>query len=510
MGENCAPSEGFVSRNGFEVMKSRIYISLLLVLSISALSHSSARSDVITCTSPDSISNDIAAFSTFAHLAADGYGQLHLIWSSGVLSGRDEEQLHTDTIYYSVWADGTWTKPIDILADLDYATADSMIVSVDERLIVSWRNSASLFVSRADLHHSGSASNWQTLDMGLGKTADSDLFLDGQGNIHLVYVAHVPARNEGAVGYQVLSNGANNWSRPVEFFTFDGSTEVLTNVQVYVDGTSKLHVVWNRNAADAGWLPTGIHYSSSEDGGQTWTVPEEVFAGDKAAYPFVSAGARPGKLYLTWLRGVGYEDSKYLRSSEDNGTHWQLPELEFRDLQGLNGAMPIVHDSAGTEYWIMSGDVFGGSTGIHYSQQSSDSGWSMPTSVSSTLRDSEFPDATIINGNQLHIVWNEFITDDVYHVICQLDAPGVTVIATPVLVNAEVNTATPEDAIFEDDLDSTALSSQSTTVPQSLAMAPGSHSSSPAFVLILAALPAIFLVASVVVWHTKQARRAGR
>ena len=398
-------------------------MSILVVASL--LPQTSVNAQAVQCGSPMPVSNDIAAFSALAHMTADSSGRIHMVWSSGVGEGRNEEQVETDTIFYTTWQDGAWTLPVDILTDAVYATADDIGVTAHGDVFVTWRNRSDLFISQAIAGQTASARNWLTQNMALGSVADSAMYIDAQDNIHLIYSAHVPAQGQGALGYLMSSNGGDTWSQPVEFLTFDGSTELLTNVQIYADNAGRLHVVWNRNSADESWLPMGVYYAMSDSSGQTWTTPEEVFVGARAGYPYLSPAAQPDRIYMNWLRGVGNEDSKYLRTSDNNGQLWTSPQLVFRNLQGLNGAMPIVVDSSGAEYWVMSGDTPDGSTQIHYSRQSDDNGWTTPLSISPELRDSEFPEALIVNGNQLHIVWNEFINDDIFHTVCRLDAPEI-------------------------------------------------------------------------------------
>jgi hypothetical protein len=73
----------------------------------------------------------------------------------------------------------------------------------------------------------------------------------------------------------------------------------------------------------------------------------------------------------------------------------------------------------------MGGDVRNvGTTAIWYSQRTL-TGWITPIPLSTGLLDSEFAEAVIIHGNQLHIVWNDFIEDDIFYVTCALNAPAV-------------------------------------------------------------------------------------
>jgi hypothetical protein len=407
-----------------------VVIVTLMTSMIATLSVSAASTEGTECTSPSSVSRDISPFSTFPHLVGDANGQVHLVWSSGVTPDRNAEQVETDTVFYTTLVDGAWTQPVDILTDSTYAMADSIIVAPGDNLLVSWHTRSGLNVSRAPSAAARSARNWTTRDLSVGSVSSSNLMLDANGRVHLAYTVHEPARSEGRVGYVWSDDAGVTWSNPSEFGFVNSGDEINTSIQIYASGDGYINLAWQRNAAVNSWLPTGIWYAASSDGGKDWSQPELVFSGSRAAYPNLSASASPNGLYMTWLRGVGFEDSKYLRVSADGGRTWTEPRTQFLDLQGLNGPMPIVADSADGEHWIMSGDQ-GSKTRIWHATRSAGTSWTQPSVISGELQDSEFPQAVIVRGNELHIVWNDFVEDDIYSVVCHLSAPAASVPPNP-------------------------------------------------------------------------------
>ncbi len=259
--------------------------SLLMMASVSPVSAEVP----IACTDPAAIVSSQAPFSLHGHLAADRQGRVHLIWSSGVAEGRDEVLQETDTIYYSVFEEGHWAEPVDVLTASDYAAADSLSITDDGFLFVSWRFREGLKdgvrVSRAPMALAGSPQVWVTAEPYVGAAQSSDLSVDQQGRLHLVYAVQDPMQSVGHIGYVWSDNRGDDWSRPADFASVDPALVSNASVQVYADGRGAVQAVWSQHTRESDWLPQGIWYSRSADGGETWNQPEEVFHGGRAGLP---------------------------------------------------------------------------------------------------------------------------------------------------------------------------------------------------------------------------------
>lgn len=377
------------------------------------------------CTEPISLSGAVTDYSRGARLTTDSYGRIHLVWRAGINQTFEGQTRVADTIFYATFEDNQWSQPIDILAHNAFISADKIIITDDDYILLAWRTRQDLFVSRAPLPHASSVQKWETTQIGV-RAASSDIFVDHQGRVHLAYTIHEPITGQGRFEYIWSDDSGHGWSQPSGFESFDGNNELYTHIRVYVSENNTIHVAAARHGNEANWSPTGVFYTASYDGGQTWELLEEVSMGLSASFPSFSAGAEPNHLYLLWVRPAGSREGKFYRQSADAGQTWSDSRVLFEGLPGLNGPLTILADSDGIEYVIMSGDTLpAGHTRILYSFRQSDQRWIEPRAVSENLTQSEFPQATIVNGNLLHIVWNDFDFEEIFHIVCELDSPHV-------------------------------------------------------------------------------------
>jgi hypothetical protein len=459
-------------------------------------------SEPILCTEPESVSDDIAPFSVFTHLVSDPYGRLHLVWNSGVAEGRNEQQVETDTVFYAFHDGEQWSQPVDILTAPDHASSQSIALTQDDHLLVTWHfrqgQRRGLRVSRAPLAQAGSAHGWGTVDLFTTDARSSDLFVDQTGRVHLAYVVFEPAGGIGNNGYAWSDDHGQSWSSEVRFALFDPGAAMNAGIRVRADGMGIVQAVWMQHSAEHNWISSGVWYARSVDGGETWSDPESVFAGERVAYPNLSLSGDGQRLYMTWLRGVGFSDSKYYRVSEDGGLSWGEPQLLFAGLQGLNGPMSLLADATGSEFFIMAGDTEG-ATKILYSQRPAHGNWSPPESISGELVSCEFPQATIVNGNQLHVVWNDFVEDDIYSVSCLLDAPAIPPRSTPTRTPFDSPTPTSTPASGP-----SVATPTPTTAPPAISGTDTESSPSGGFNFLIAGVaPVLVLIGLVIVWRLR-------
>ncbi len=404
-----------------------IFVALLLFLqTLTALAGYAPHGGII-CSEPTALSEQGPdTFALIPRIAADTTGRLHLIWSGGTT----DQYPDTDAIFYSSFQGGQWSTPVDILASSNYASADALVLTPDNHLVVSWTfrgtEGVGLRVSRAGVESVGSAQGWQTTPISAAPVRDSSLFVDSAGRIHLGFIIHDPAMGTGHLGYARSQDNGETWSPPVDLASFDPVSITPRFVTIYADGANSVEMAWSISARADDWSPINIVRAVSTDDGSTWADPEEVFPGPRANMPSYLQSADPNRVYLTWVRGVGYGDSKYAQTSTDSGATWSAPQLIISEKRGMNGPMRMAVDSQGGEYLVLSGDESPIGTRIWVSRKAAGGSWSAPVPISGTdLHESEFPQAAIRNGNELHVFWLDWGQKEVFSAVCSLDVPAV-------------------------------------------------------------------------------------
>lgn len=386
--------------------------------------HDLLASNIFNCTQPLPISrfsND--EFALIPEVVVDSYGNMHLTWS-GVPESRYPD---TDAIFYMEFDGKYWSNSVDILASQSRAVINKLLYTDDDHLLISWRfqdpQGDGLRVSYAPLNLAGKPQEWHTQTLLSNSIMDSDMHQSADGRIHLGAIIHEPAINIGYIAYSWSDDSGKTWSPPVEITQHDPNEVAPRFLTVYANDAGMAHFAWSVSTREDGWNPIGIWYTAYDTAAQFSDTPTEVFPGPRANMPSFLIGADE-RIYLTWMRGVGYGDSKYAMLSNDAGENWSPPQLIIEEMRGLNGPMKMALDSLDNEYLIMSGDDPGGATRIWISQRIDDMAWSQPIEISGPdLRQSEYPKPVIRNGNQLHIFWLDWGERQVFHVECVLDAP---------------------------------------------------------------------------------------
>jgi hypothetical protein len=141
------------------------------------------------------------------------------------------------------------------------------------------------------------------------------------------------------------ADGGATWSKPVQV---GGSAGAITGAVWWIDGAigadaaGNLYVTWDTqvNGRDTGWL------SYSKDAGKAWSAPVRVTPDNTGAPHIVqSAGGAPGIAYVGWLSGSssrGY--AQYLRVYQI-GRGW------------LDGPVQVSSQFGAMAHWP--GDTFG-------------------------------------------------------------------------------------------------------------------------------------------------------
>jgi hypothetical protein len=416
----------------------RLLSCLLLVVALSAVfAAQGVRAD--TEWTPPVVVFRTDGYATRPRLVADSAGDLHLFF---FLREASESDAGTTTmIMYSRLHDGVWSPPVDVLVG---AGTNSPSVTVDQKgyLHVVWEGGTrgELAYSRAHVSEAGSARGWsRTRLLSEPNTFDSDIQAEDDGSLRLVY-----STKSGNVWYQKSIDGGMSWSTPAVVAVPETSGCTTNNPRVAVDSAGAIHVVWTELQLPSGWPPCGAFYSDSLDEARTWSTPARIAGPGYGQISLLTN--EPSTIFLAWNAMVGIGERRYTRSI-DGGFDWAPAQyLAPRLRGGFTGSPSMARDSSGVIHLVTSVDRPRGESMAVYHLAWNGTTWTDPVLVSSGaigFRSVELPWIVSVNGNQLHVVYEDDF-QRIWYTTRSVSALPIPPRPIPTLV-PEVDTSRPPD-----------------------------------------------------------------
>ncbi|MCC6177947.1 MAG: exo-alpha-sialidase [Chloroflexi bacterium] len=420
----------------------------------------------------------------FPALAADVYGQVHVVWN-GRLPGRppptnaEGRRRLTDMagwLLYARWDGRRWSAPTEIAAIGDEGDALRSALAADPsgqlHLLYRGLDLRDPQVSGAEnepIRHA--IADAASFDRGLtwsgGRAVSrrlpayfSDVVVDTRGVLH-VLTTESDADGRYAVYYHWSADGGRNWSIPRALDTEHAVSR--WRLQLKHGPRNDLHAVWEVVDADepSSRTPVGFVYARSGDNGATWTTT--AFAPGKVdfAFPtrFEGTGWRiqpsvivdgRGQTVLVW-REDG-TDLLYSQYSTD-GTAWSPPQPIGGVAHGV--ARPfdrydMATDSAGRVHLVMVGYPGDSTLMALLHSEWLGRGWSQPDAIvyAGSAPFPEWPRIAVSEGNRLHVVWFggslptvDRVATGIWYSTRLTSAPHIP--ATPLPIARSASPATP-------------------------------------------------------------------
>lgn len=430
-------------------------------------------------------------------LLTDSGGNLHVFWGAAMTEGEPM------ALYYSRWQDDAWTEPIDVLLSPDGGNIWPFAARVDERdfVHVFWMSGGQVWHSMAHASQVGDARNWSppdTVPVEQVPFTTLGLAQDGQGVWYLVY----SNRDLDTISLLRSQDGAVSWDSPGVVYqevrpdTWIGYPDIV----VAPDGT--LWVSWQEMEEGSG-RSKGLVYTRSEDGGATWSTPEQLISG----YYFGGFELVGDTMVKKYGGGIG-TGGRFISFSYDNGVTWTEPRsIGTGGGEGAQ-AISLARDSADSWHFVVE-------AGMNFFQVEWDgNAWApaQPIVSAETMNTccitpgqvTENAVAGISDGNLMHVFFEQ---DN--HVLWvasrQLESPKTTAhpLGPPEPLRTDVTAAgatpvTPAE---------TSLSQPTPTLTQGLHDTQPPVSPSASTPVLVATLSALLIVGLVVALHQGRARR---
>ncbi|MBN1875873.1 MAG: hypothetical protein JXA33_16745 [Anaerolineae bacterium] len=477
-----------------------------------SLSGNAAAQGIVTWGEPFNVSSS-ETLSIHPAIVADAYGNIHVFWCEYI--GEQDAALgaatdRPNTIFYRRWDGQFWTQPLDILAVRDDQLADFIAATIDNenQLHLVWTGLTDIFYSTAPAADASAVRAWSTpqvITTNSARTAyESDVVVDTQGTVHIVYA--VGGSNPGVLHTRLLSDSAF-WTPPVRIAGGLRDNEVaFKEVRLVIDALDRLHTTWSTTNNNA--FGRAVYYAGSNAFGKVWSPPalladattDTGFTG----YPYLLAYGRDDLLLIH----VDQENKGRIeRTSTDAGKTWSEPRFVLLNMEGVNGfCIPLLDHSGGLHLVINLRPRANQLTGIYYAPREG-LDWSpvVPVGVDEFCCSSaHYADAVIRMGNEIHAVWSQIGSREVWHVRGTINGlaplPAPTASSEPVPLGTAAQTPnilttvtiepsfTPEDAVH--------------MPPEDAAIA--SNQTAPWVSIVVAIIPVVLLVSGVVIWQVRK------
>jgi hypothetical protein len=279
-------------------------------------------------------------------MTSTGDGHLHLLWS------QEEAGSKMSTLFYSTAsALEQWALPQPVLQSVEGSIREPSLVSIDDQLHAVWSNGhdGKILYSRSFVRDAALAEGW-TEPAALPAPSDigskPDIVASKDKMLHVVYA--VPTNEARGIYYTSSADGGESWS--MAKIVFDAAAESWPRVdapQLAVGPGDILHCVWLRTGAADDHQALAILYARSTDGGMTWSEPDVLMLG---AYGQLDLAATGAGLHVVANETIG--GGTWHRWSRDGGTTWlraqRISDFErFRGQLGVLSSAPEVLHLAG-------------------------------------------------------------------------------------------------------------------------------------------------------------------
>jgi hypothetical protein len=412
-------------RSAWRMLAAGIFSVTFIAPGITPIATTSATSAPSNWSQPVSF-----GYGWFPDIAADSYGGLHVVWSSGKVLGSPasiatQPANEFDVVMYTTNPNGTgWAIPNDIAAMTSGGEVTRPVIFIDQNGILHLLyRETSIYYSQAQVVASISARDWRSPILISDKQVAyfSRMAVDSKGVLHLVYTENLPSATCPIcyhLFYRQSTDNGKTWSLRVDISK--GNIGAV-KPQILIDKHDNIHVVWEAGVGGSyGQLtdPTSVMYTASYDGGNTWSKPYKFPAPNNWGRNVTIGLDGRGTLIVAWL-GLD-EDLVYYQTSTNQGKSWSDPQ-SIPDVWGgwsvYNARLDdysMATDSDGNVHLVFVGRLSaedGNLEILHLTWNGST--WSKPETITTLKGDvPEWPRLAISLGNQLNVVW--FVRDQAH------------------------------------------------------------------------------------------------
>lgn len=447
-------------------------------------------------------------------LVADPSGTVHAFWSSR----RAADESEAKVIFYSQYRGGAWSEPVDILMSPNGEDALFPRVALDAggclHLVWSAPDAGPfgpLYHSWATVEDASSFYGWQPPVLLAEGTFQSDIKIDSQGRLHIVYASVSDGRG---ICHTWSADNGDQWEMPSciasAYALRDDEHEVKPRLAI--DSQDTLHVVWVLDdyspASQLAYSGRAVYYARSNNGGVDWSEPLTIDEIDgRGGYDRQVDGFQPewgniivdhaDRVHIVW---VGRPDmQRYHQWSADGGLTWSDRQVAI-PAGGYNNWQGLAVDAAGTLHLAW--------PSLQGMQVTSWDGsqWAPPVRIENA-GSAHYAQSAVALGNQLHVLWQNHggslalgEPGLIMHALIETGASSISPVPVPTVGQRATAISIPSPRTSPMSTVSPPIETESTIVG---APAPAYGTPSP---LLIGLAPALLLIAIVLLVCIRQRR----
>ena len=279
---------------------------------------------------------------------------LHAMWSqAGAGATASSDFAH---INYARWFEQNWSRPGEVLASAEgNAWNPDVILDPVGRMFAVWNDGDAGQIKFA---WAGASQAYRSSDWKAAVELPSPVAIGSHPDIESIaqdtlVVAYAVPLNEARGIYLTISEDAGNiWSEPIQVFNAaEQGWDMIDRPELTITSDGSFHILFTRYTLPGGRGPLGLYYTRSQDGGLTWLPAETVAEGHIHWSQILASG--DDVLHRIWQIDDIASSRRIIQHqhSLDRGSSWS--DLEIISTLHVAGPVDLDVDSLGRLHLVM-------------------------------------------------------------------------------------------------------------------------------------------------------------
>lgn len=297
----------------------------------------------------------------------------------------------------------TWSPSLRLCWNPGDSRSPVVAVGTDDSIHVVWRDGTPGNLELYYRRSTDGGSSWSALKRltwNSGISIQPTMAIDSGNVIHIVWSDDSAGNHE--LFHKKSTDGGNSWSSSKRLTWTPEST---AQAQIEIDSSDTIHII----CLDTPSVESEIYYKKSTDGGASWTSLKRLtWTGDFSSLP-AFAIAPDDSLHVVWREDKSSNWEIYYKKSTNGGTTWSgskrltwtptstnVPDIAV-DLN--NNIVAVWKDNAPGTYELF----------YRYSSNGGNT-WSPTKRLTWHPNFSEGPSLAVASNNVIHLAWYNYIS----------------------------------------------------------------------------------------------------